>query len=92
MFGEASRVKPANKCPQAREMVGVQSAFAADGKPHTVYRNWKTVREVAELCNGTAAVAHVVFGVHFEPADCSGISCNVCEVLRFVSYSRRRGQ
>ena len=57
-----------------------------------MHGNGKAFREVAKLCDGPPARAHVVLGVNFQPADRAGIGEDRAIMLGFVADAGTGGQ
>ena len=66
-------------------MVGVQRRVAADRQANAVDGNRKTLSQMAQLRQRAAAIAHVVFGMDFQPVNRGGIGQNIGIMLGFVT-------
>ena len=72
MFGKAGGIGAVNQSAQAGEVVNIKWLIATDGQAHTVHRQGKTLRKGAQLCMGSAAIAHVILCVYFDPFNRAG--------------------
>ena len=77
---------------KAGKVVGVQIALATDRQADAVHGNRKAFGKVAQLRNRAAAVAHVVFGMDFQPAKRAGASHDVAVVPGLVADAGTWGQ
>lgn len=92
MFRKACRIDPCNQMFKTGQMVGIQRGFTADRQPNTVHRNCKCFCKAAQLCQRPATIAHVVFGMYFQPPDRAGGVQQVAKMLGFIADTDRIGQ
>ena len=92
MLGKTGGVQPCDQMFEAGKVVGIQSAFATDRQADAMHRNGEAFSKVAQLGEGAAAVAHVVLGMDFQPAQWAGVVHDIAIVLGFVSNAGTRGK
>ena len=57
-----------------------------------MHRKGKTGREMAQLRERTATIAHVILGVNFQPANTARIIGDLGKMLRFIPNTGSGGQ
>ncbi len=85
MFGEAGRIEPADQMLQPCQMIGIQCPLATDGEADAMDGDGKLFAEVAQLRNRAATVAHVIFGMDFQPFHRACIGEDIGKMLRLVA-------
>src|SRR6056297_1904835 len=73
--------------PEPCKMVGVKPSLAADAQADTMHRNGEPFGEMPELRQRSTAIAHIVFGMDFQPCHRGGIFQDGLEMLWLVAHA-----